>query len=70
MIDIHIIKGDQCDHLMTLHRGDKDDGPLQMVSAAKVAYWMQREVDYDALMARLEADDQLPGQAPERSPEG
>ena len=37
-----------------MRRADDDDGLVQLVSAAQVAHWMQREVDYDALMARLD----------------
>jgi hypothetical protein len=39
---------------MTIHRTGKDETPLQMVSAAQIKEWMRMEVDYDALMARLE----------------
>jgi hypothetical protein len=53
-IDIHAARGDESVHVLTMHRGDKDNGPLQMVSPEQVKAWMQKEVDYDALMARLE----------------
>jgi hypothetical protein len=57
MMDIHATRGDRSVHVMTIHRTEKDETPLQMVSADQVKAWMQKEVDYDALMERLEADD-------------
>ena len=59
-MEIHVIQGDRVDHLMTIHRTEKDDGPLQMVSVEQVKEWMRKEVDYDALMALMESDDRSP----------
>lgn len=59
-LDIHIIQGERSDHLMTIHRAEKDETPLQMVSAAQIKEWMRMEVDYDALMARLEEPEEAP----------
>lgn len=55
-MEIHALQGDECTHVLTIHRDAGDEGPVQLVSAAQVAHWMQREVDYDALMARLEGE--------------
>lgn len=57
MMDIHATRGDKSVHVMTIHRTEKDETPLQMVSADQVKAWMQKEVDYDALMARLEGEE-------------
>jgi hypothetical protein len=59
-LDIHIIQGERSDHVMTIHRTEKDETPLQMVSAAQIKEWMRMEVDYDALMARLEEPEEAP----------
>lgn len=52
-MDIHAIQGDQCTHVLTTHRTEADETPLQMVSAKQVKEWMRKEVDYDALMENL-----------------
>jgi hypothetical protein len=54
MMEIHAIQGDKITHVLTTHRTEKDDGPVHLVSAAKVAYWQTLEVDYEALLEKLE----------------
>jgi hypothetical protein len=52
-MEFHAIQGDRTTHVLTTHRAEVDETPLQLVSAEKVAYWQRIEAERDALMARI-----------------
>ena len=52
-MEFHAHQGDRTTHVLTTHRTEPDDGPVHLVSAAKVAYWQTLEVEYDALLEKL-----------------
>lgn len=52
-MEYHAHQGDRTDHVMTTHRAEKDETPLHLVSAAKVAYWQTLERDYADLLEKL-----------------
>lgn len=45
-MDFHAIQGDRTTHVMTTHRTEADETPLQLVSAAKVAHWQRVEKEH------------------------
>lgn len=49
-MDFHAHQGDRTTHVLTTHRGEADETPLQMVSAAQVAYWKRVEGEYIKLL--------------------
>lgn len=42
-MDFHAIQGDNITHVMTTHREERDDTPLQMISSARLAYYVTLE---------------------------
>jgi hypothetical protein len=56
MMDIHAFQGEDCTHVLTMHRDKGDDSPVHLVTAKRVEELLRKEVDYDALMARLDED--------------
>jgi hypothetical protein len=64
-MEFHAIQGDRTTHVLTTHRTEADETPLQMVSAEKVAYWQRVEAERDALLStqnKLAEDCQSPAQ--------
>lgn len=59
--DIHIIKHDGGGHVLSVHQDKKDDGPLHLISAGKLA----RLEEIEAMMERMmgEALDGAPAEA-------
>jgi hypothetical protein len=57
-MELHAIRGDRRDHVLTTHRAEEDETALQLVSAKKVAYWQTLEVDYQALLEKLGEGEQ------------
>jgi hypothetical protein len=53
MMELHAIRGDRRDHVLTTHRAEEDETALQLVSAKKVAYWQTLEADYQVLLEKL-----------------
>jgi len=51
-MEIHAIQGDTVTHVMTTHRVEGDVTPLQMISGAKLAYYVAIE---QALMTFVES---------------
>lgn len=52
-MDLHAIQGDRRDHVLTTHRGEADETPLQLVSATQVAYWQRIETLFAELLETL-----------------
>ena len=65
-MEFHAIQGDKVTHVLTTHRGEADETPLQLVSAARVAYWQRLEA---AQVAREGAAGAFPAPVLEQSPE-
>ena len=39
-MEIHAIQGDECTHVVTVHRDEKDDSPVHMISLTRLErYW-------------------------------
>lgn len=51
-MDLHAHHATRTDHVLTTHRGEADETPLQLVSAAKVAYWQKVEQELAALLKK------------------
>lgn len=42
-MDFHAIQGDDVTHVLTTHRGEADESPLQMISSARLDYYVTLE---------------------------
>lgn len=42
-MEMHAMHGDQITHVLSIHRDEKDHTPVQMISAARLAYYMTLE---------------------------
>lgn len=42
-MDIHAIQGERCDHVLSTHHNDGDDSPVELISRARLAYYMELE---------------------------
>lgn len=42
-MEMHAMQGDQITHVLSTHRNEKDDTPVQMISAARLEYFMTLE---------------------------
>lgn len=42
-MELHAIRGDRRDHVLTTHRGENDETPLHMISSERLAYYLALE---------------------------
>lgn len=47
--DIHIVRHNRVGHVMTIHQGRKDEGPLHLISEGRLA----RLEEIEAMMERM-----------------
>lgn len=52
-MDVHAITSDGMDHILSVHSGQGDDTPLQMISAQQLAHYRSIEAAHRSLLARL-----------------
>jgi hypothetical protein len=51
-MDFHVLSAGGAAHVMTTHRCEVDETPLQLVSAARVAHWMRIEQEHAELLLK------------------
>lgn len=42
-MDIHVIEGERCDHVLSTHCNEGDNTPVELISRARLAYYMALE---------------------------
>lgn len=42
-MDIHAIQGERCDHVLSTHSNEGDDTPVELISRARLAYYIALE---------------------------
>lgn len=51
-LDLHAHTDQGTTHVCTIHRGEKDETPLQMISAERLAQLLAAEAELQTLLAR------------------
>jgi hypothetical protein len=52
-MELHAIRGDRRDHVLTTHRGENDETPLHMISTARLGYYLALEQAAKAHAAKV-----------------
>lgn len=55
-LDIHVHTPAGSSHVLTVHRTDKDEGPLQLVSTERMAQLLQVEAMMERMLGELASD--------------
>jgi hypothetical protein len=53
LMDFHAITPAGVQHVLTTHREQTDESPLQLISAARLAYYQRIEAEYQRLRQAL-----------------